>query len=217
MKVSIGSHLIRQVKQFKYLGVTLEENLSWSSSKKLMEKQARSALARVASMGVSSGNLSVRGSVMVWKCLVRSHLEYCAEVHGDSSWKEAERIQYDMGRRILRCSRSTPEVAIRGELGWWSMKGRRDLARLCFWFKLIGPHRGRLVHQVYKASRERYLIHGKNNWCKYTHRLLKELGLATYWTEDTIALTVRLVRGLIFRREEGLWQSDLNRTPKLKT
>ena len=39
--------------------------------------------------------------------------------------------------------------------------------------------------------------------------------------QSTVTLTVHewssLVRGLIFRREERLWQSDLNRTPKLKT
>ncbi|MFN9109139.1 MAG: reverse transcriptase domain-containing protein [Bacteroidota bacterium] len=220
LKLHIGSHAIRQVRQFKYLGVCLEDNLSWSSSKKNMEKQARSAVSRVASMGVSSGNLSVRASVMVWKCLVRSHLEYCAEVHGESSWKEAERIQYDMGRRILRCSRGAPEVAIRGELGWCTIKGRRDLARLRLWYKIIGPHNGKLIHHVYRASKERYLSHGKSNWCKYTHNLLKDLGLVAYWTVDNVALTLRewssLVRAQIFKREDRLWRSELDRTPKLK-
>ena len=44
-----------------------------------------------------------------------------------------------------------------GELGWWTMKGRRDFLRLNYWGKIVGAmsHK-RLVYQVYRESRSRY-------------------------------------------------------------
>jgi Reverse transcriptase (RNA-dependent DNA polymerase) len=216
----IGTQAIQQVRVFRYLGVDLEDKLGWGSTRKRLERQAQSAKSRIAAMGISSGNLSTRAAAMVWKCLVRTHLEYCAEIYGESVWTEAERIQYDMGRRILRCSRGVPSVAVRGELGWWTMRARRDLCRLRFWYKIVGPRRNSLAHDIYQASRERYLQHRKSNWCSYTHKLLKELNIEGFWIDDSIDMTLNewstIVRSRIGEREERLWLGDLNRSSKLR-
>ncbi|MFN9115920.1 MAG: RNA-directed DNA polymerase [Bacteroidota bacterium] len=220
LQIQIEAQAIQQVRVFRYLGVDLEDKLGWGSTRKRLEKQARSAGARVAAMGISSGNLSIRAATMVWKCLIRSHLEYCAEVHGECVWREAEQIQYDMGRRILRCSRGISGVAVRGELGWWTMRGRRDLCRLRFWYKIVGPRRNSLVYDICKASRERYVQHRKSNWCSYTHKLLKELEIEGFWIADAIDMTMNewntVVRSKIAAREERTWVIEVSRSQTLR-
>jgi hypothetical protein len=62
-------------------------------------------------MGMKQGALSVKASVNLWEALVRSNLEYAAEVWGAGQWKEAEMIQREMGRRILRCNGKTSNGA----------------------------------------------------------------------------------------------------------
>ena len=91
-------------------------------------------------MGIQRGCLSVKAAINVWKALVRVIMEYGAEVWcecGNSLWEEAEKIQREMARRILGCSSKTACEVLLGELGWWTMKGRRDMLRLRFWGKII--------------------------------------------------------------------------------
>ena len=68
-----------------------------------MLEKARKNLIRVYAMGIRNGRLSVKSADMVWKALVRSVIEYGAEVWGNEKWPEAEKVQIEMGKRILRC------------------------------------------------------------------------------------------------------------------
>src|SRR3569623_1323903 len=55
------------------------------------------------------------------------------EVWGARIWME----QLDVGRKLLDMGSKTRGEAIRGDLGWWTLKGRRDYARLRFWHKVV--------------------------------------------------------------------------------
>ena len=45
-------------------------------------------------------------------------------------WEEAEVVQREMAKMILRCSSLMANEVVLGELGWWTLKARRDLLRL---------------------------------------------------------------------------------------
>ena len=51
-------------------------------------------------------------------------------------------------------SQMTSGAVVRGELGWWRMEARRDLARLRFWGKLVGMEEERVVKKVYREEKE---------------------------------------------------------------
>ena len=60
-----------------------------------------------------------------------------------------------MGKMILRCSSKMANEVVQGELGWWSLKGRRDMLRLKYWGKVVGMGDNRLVRQIYNDSSTR--------------------------------------------------------------
>ena len=97
----------------------------------------------------------------------RPMMEYGAEVWGDCVWNEAERIQTKMGKRILGCREKTADDVVRGELGWWKMRGRRDMLRLRYWGKIMKMRSDRWVRKIYNMSRQRY-EEGETNWCSDT-------------------------------------------------
>ena len=121
----------------KYLGVELCKGLNFKLFKDRKVKEARQRMMRVWAMGMRGGQMPVKQCVNVWKTLVRPVLAYGAAVIGDVKWQEAEQIQRRMGKMILRCSEKMTNEVVLGELGWWSMKGRRDLVRLLFWGKVV--------------------------------------------------------------------------------
>ena len=134
-------------------------------------------------MGMRGGQLPVMQCVNVWKTLVRPVLEYGAVVMGDVIWPEAEQIQRRMGKMILRCSEKMTNEVVLGELGWWSMKGRRDMMRLLFWRKIVCMSQSRLVH-LYSIGRAQHQAGKKSKWWKETHLLLQSLGLEHLRTQD---------------------------------
>jgi len=98
------------------------------------------------------GELPVADCRRSWNALVRPVLEYGAVVWGDAKWEEAEAVQREMGKMILRCSSKMANEVVLGELGWWTLKGRRDMLRLKFWGKVGRMSSRRLVKQVYTQS-----------------------------------------------------------------
>ncbi len=113
-----GPNLIKEVLLYKYLGIELDYRLSLKLFKDRVIARARMNMGRISSMGIKSGFLSVKGSIQLWKALVRSILEYGCEIWGKEKWLEGEKVQVDMARRILKCSSMTTKEALLGDLGW---------------------------------------------------------------------------------------------------
>ena len=64
---------------------------------------------------------------------MRPVLEYGAEVDS-GEWEEAEKLQRMAGRMSIGVTKVANEV-VRGELGWWTMRGRREYLRIVYWGK----------------------------------------------------------------------------------
>ena len=121
----------------------------------------------------------------VWNGLIRPHLEYGAEVIDEPRsgiWPEAESIQSRMGRKILRCGGSVTTEALRGDLGWETMRGRRIARRLVWWGKLVKMPPDRWARKIYEFEREQCRrLPATRNWCSYTRDLLIQTRLTECW------------------------------------
>ena len=95
----------------------------------------------------------MKAGLNLHEALVRSVLEYGAVVGKSAGWEGTERVQREIGRRILRCHGKTTNEAVLGELGWWRLQTRREFLKLKYWFKVCLMEDSRLVRQVYLASR----------------------------------------------------------------
>src|SRR5438105_1031942 len=110
----LGERLIKQVTVYKYLGIELDVQLTFKDFKKRIKEKARRNVSRVWTMGMYDGCLSVKACVNLYQALVRSILEYGCVIWGDEEWEEGERVQREMGRRILRCNGKTTNEAVLG-------------------------------------------------------------------------------------------------------
>ena len=123
---------------YKYLGIELRSGLSFKHYKEKIVTEARKRMMLVWAMGMREGMLGVKDCVRAWQALVRPVLEYGAVVWGDVKWEQAEQVQREMGKIILRCSSKMANEVVLGELGWWTLKGRRDFLTLNYWGKIVG-------------------------------------------------------------------------------
>ena len=113
-------------------------------------------------------------------------------IWGDKQFLELEKLQIQMGKRILRCGSRMSDVVVRGELGWERQKARHDEMRLRYWGKIVRMSEDRTVKVIYQASRERLereVAHGEqvtDTWCMYTRNLMHKLHLTEEWRTERI-------------------------------
>jgi hypothetical protein len=211
------------VNEYTYLGLVMTKGRRWKKYKEKVIRKAKACVAMSWGMGIQVGGLSTLAAVNVWKTLVRPVLEYGAEVldYGvRREWVEAERIQLRMGRRILGCVSTTANEVVRGELGWMTMKSRRDLLRLGYWGKVMRMREGRWTRRLYEKSREEFVGEGKSNWCKITHSLLCELHLEQVWDSQELGSQEQWqarVWKAVNERDEETWRAGVALNPKLRT
>jgi hypothetical protein len=226
---------VEVVNTYKYLGMEVGKGLRWKEWKEKTIRKARGAMQQAWALGMQHGGMTVAAGIGVWSTLVRPLLEYGAEVWGgvrDHKWEEAEKIMRQMGRRILGVAGKTPNELVRGELGWWTMKGRRDRLRLMYFGRLVRMKEERVTKRVYRVSRNRYIESSvergggrKNkrtvdNWSRYTHRLLADLGLEEKWEKEEVGTEGewrRDVEAAIQAREQREWWRVMTTKKKLTT
>jgi hypothetical protein len=232
----LGDQWIKEVRSYKYLGAELDDGLSFNEFKTRILEKARSNMSRIWGMGMYNGCLSVKASINLYESLVRSILEYGAEVWGDEVWEEGERVQREMGRRILRCHGKTTNAAVIGEMGWWKLRTRRDFMKLKYWIKILLMDDSRLVKRVYRASKKAYMDQGTRNWCQVIHKLVIKYKLEDLWKDESAVLrpaeledapdrnTPRIRRHWfrwIYKRmhevEQEEWLKEINSKAKLRT
>ena len=221
-KVYLGELVLEQKLSYKYLGLEIDRGWNWSKVKERMLEKARKRVSGLYCTGVKQG-LSVKAAVQGWEVLVRPVLEYGCEIWGEGKWREAEALQSLMGKRILGVSKMTSGAVVRGELGWWRMEARRDLARLRFWGKLVRMEESRLVKRVYRERRRRF-DQGKSvdtkNWCYRTREILVGLGLEEVWEGERVGPAEEwgpIIKSAIAAREEREWAREMSEKPKLRT
>jgi len=148
----LGLEKLKIVKAYKYLGMEFEDNLKWKLTQQRLVTKAQGKLA-LLNKAISEG-LSLKAAENVWWTMIVPTLNYGAEISGASKFPEAEKLQLEAGRRMLRVSSKMANAVVRGELGWWSMKGQRDLKRLVYWARLVRMADNRLAKIVYRQRRE---------------------------------------------------------------
>ena len=214
---------LKVVHEYRYLGMEVGKGGGWSSFRKRLIARARARLNFAWTLGVHTGHTSVRTAVEIWRTMVCPILDWGAEIWPTdevNKWAEAETMQKDVMRRILQCRSKTTTEAVRGELGWWTMKGRRTMLRLRYWGRLVRMDDDRLVKAVYLRARLRYEVLKEKNWCSYTHTLLKQVGLGSSWTsddaEDEDGWNAK-VKEKVHEHEQKRWKAGMATKTKLRT
>src|SRR3569833_2039404 len=71
------------------------------------------------------------------------------------------------------------------ELGWMSLRARRDIKQLRYWGKLVKMEDSRLVKQIYKYCKDRTNAQ-KGSFCHSVQKLLAKLDLGHLWRTEQI-------------------------------
>ena len=131
IKVQINGTTIPKQESIKYLGVTIDNDLSWKSH---VGTVRRRMLAAIASIRRVSAGLPLSTKRMLYNALVLPYADYCQVVwHPCSAYltQSLERVQNLGMRVVLSKPPRTPSAPLRNQLGWTTLHRRRHNALLC--------------------------------------------------------------------------------------
>lgn len=212
----LGMQELEIVKSFKYLGVDLQHNLAWVSTKWRFAQKAKSRLPMILKARLEG--LSVRTGVKLWETMVRPTLEYGVEIWGGGNWPQADVIQNAAGKTLLGLYKTSAVEVARGELGWLSLKSRRDIKQLKYWGKLLLMDDTRLVKQIFRQCKP-FTSALKGSFCYSIRTLLASLNLGHLWVSEQIVSWkdwVGLVTTTVKQKDTELWLKAIQNKDKLK-
>ena len=134
-----GEHHLPTVTEYTYLGVDFASNGAWDG--RIIKNVLDSGRKKVNQLHsvISNKDINMSARRLLLLSVVRPSLEYGNEVwEGNKSQAAAlESVLLGGGKRILGCSSKTCNEAVRGDLGIDTLQGRRDKAKLKWWYKLV--------------------------------------------------------------------------------
>ena len=183
VRVVLGFHKLDLVNSFKYLGIDLQRNLSWAGTKRRFVVKAKTRIPMVTKAMVEG--LSVQTGIKLWVTMIRPTLEYAAEILAGENWPQAEQIQYWVGRILLNLQRGTAREVVRGELGWCSLRARREIKLLKLWGRILKMDDSRLIKSVYRCCKDQ-TVSQKGSFCQAVYKSLVSLKLGHIWLSEQI-------------------------------
>ena len=121
--VTICGFAIKRVTEFKYLGVVLDERLSWNEHVKAVVSKAG---RRVGMLGGVRRYITFQSANVIYMSVIRPILEYCAGVWaccGEVNSESLEALQRRAGRIVIKTSSSDTAMEA---LELQSLKTRRN-------------------------------------------------------------------------------------------
>ena len=121
--------------------------------------------------------------------VIRPTIEYGSEVwEGNNSQAGSlESIILDGAKRILGCSSKTYNEAVRGDMGFYTLQSRRDIAKLKWWYKLAALPEDRYPKQLFNQEWNIKPHRGRQRkvWSRMVDDLFKSLDIDKgEWLED---------------------------------
>ena len=139
-QLCIENQPIEKVSTFKYLGVWLSDNLSWSTH---VEKSSKNALKKSGLIYRRFSRYSSKDCLQqLYLSFVRPHLEYAVPVwdpHCLSHVNTLERVQKFSLRMIHRAWKEDYDVLLQ-KSGLQSLSDRRKYLKLCYLFQVMHGH-----------------------------------------------------------------------------
>ena len=137
-RYTLKGHILEDVKEAKYLGLTLSRNLTWNTHIGNITSKANKLL------GFLRRNFKIRNESTkenAYKAIVRSSLEYCSTVwapHTKKNKDEIEKVQRRAARFVTGRYHNTSSVSsMIDHLNWESLEQRCQKARVIMLYKII--------------------------------------------------------------------------------
>ena len=133
----LNNDSLEEVTQFKYLGVTITDDLSWSKQVSSVVSKARRILGMIYRKFYRFCGTSTL--LRLYKAYVKPHLDYCSFVWDPPLFKDQEALESVQKFALRLCCKkwSAAYLQLLDSTGLTTLSAERKIAKLCFLYKIV--------------------------------------------------------------------------------
>ena len=211
----VGNKDILYVNKYKYLGVTMDENLSYEENCDILAKSAGRALGSVISKYKNAKNMGYKTYTKLFESCVAPIMEYASGVWGYDNFKHPDSVQFRATRCFLGVHKFAPLLSLEGDMGWLLPQYKRWINIIRLWNKLITLPADRLTKHIFLNDIYLAMSNNKVNWCKNVHKILNIIGLEDLFY-NRLQCDIDLLKKRLFVLQQDKWYQDIQAKPKLR-
>ena len=208
LKVNIGI-----VDSYKYLGVYMDEHMTFDKCSRILADSAGRALGGVISKCKTLRDCGYKTFTKLFDAGVLSILNYGAEIWGYDNFSKCDNVINRAMRYFLGVNIFAPTAALYGDMAWLPLKFSRYISMLRFWNRLIKMENTRLTKRVFLWCHD----NPDNTYCEDIRKKISECinMIEVYNNKMTFNIDDVTDRCRVIMTTE--WQNELQTKPKLRT
>lgn len=211
VNVKYGSHDIEQVASYKYLGITLDEMLSFALSYMELGASSSCALGSLINKCKTHKNMGLKTFDRLVEGGVFSIIDYGAEVTGFDSHRALDDVYNRASRYFIGLNKFCPLPCLSLEMGWLPNRRRRNLCVLRYYNQIHKMEDSRLPKKIYLATKN-----NNGSWANRVQTLLNEILLGHYWDTDS-GIPMDIIKMMIREKSKEELFAAIDERPKLRT
>lgn len=137
VSVIIDDETIERVREIKYLGVIIDDNLKFNSHIDIVIKKIAKKYGILCRL---KNDLTIASKIQLYKSIISPHLDFCPSIlflANETQISRLQRLQNKIMRLILKCHRFTSSSLMLNTLQWLSVKQRIVYLTMVFIFKVV--------------------------------------------------------------------------------
>ena len=192
------------VSEYKYLGVIVDEHLSFAQCSKTLSESGGRALSAIISKLKQFKDVGFNTFSQMFSSGVTPILTYASGIWGYAKYNDSESIQNRASRYFLGVHKFTPIPALQGEMGWTPVRLRKNICILRFWNRMIEMSNDRLSKRIFNAD------YTKNNgWCSEVKPIFESIDMSTIY-ENQHTCDLSQVEEKLFANFQNEWMNSLS-------
>ena len=205
----IGSHNLLYVDSYKYLGVYLDQHLTFVENITNLSASGSRALGKIISLYKNNRSMGLNTYRKFYESCVCLVLDCSCAVWQHADCNKIDQVHNKAMRVFLGLHRFSPILGLEGELGWEPCFIRRytELAR--YWNKLILMEPTRITKQMFMYD---YQGKFKRSYCNEVMTMLDSVKLKPIY-DNQLAIPLGLLNRKMFSK---ITKYGLNYTEKTK-
>ena len=207
---------------YKYLGCTINENLDFSFTVKMLADSAGRALGSIVTKMIKNGGFPFNVFTTLYKACVCSISDYGGEIFGNESFDSALKIHLRAARSFLGVPKTTSTPGVLSEINWLLPKYRTQLKMIRQYHRIIKLPNTSLTKKVYfwdkNLNDENQLI----TWTSEVKNIFSANNLAAVFESGNIfdlKLIIENLQSSMMLSQQNYLEDECSilKSPKLRT
>ena len=209
-----GGANINIVTYYKYLGVYLDQYLTFEKSTTVLANAAGRALGSMINKYKSMGEMGYNTYTKLFESLVCPVMDYGSSIWGGKSYDCLNNVFNRAQRFFTGVHRLCPIDGFTGDMGWVSNRVRWKVDALRLWNRLLKTDNSRLVYKIFEWDMLCHHGDNKANFSSSIKQILCEIKLKTSYKNRSF-IDINYARENLMDHVKDDWRESAQKKSKL--